>query len=120
MDKFAAKAADYCWSISEMGVYRQLEVCGIKSCKEPATPMESHTVPRKLLEQFAYDDAITGSKRLWRYEKGRPPYKKASPRTATRINRHFSDPDDATKESEIEKRLNREFEEPVNKFLSLR
>jgi prolyl oligopeptidase PreP (S9A serine peptidase family) len=26
--------------------------------------MESHTVPRKLLEQFAYDDAITGSKRL--------------------------------------------------------
>jgi hypothetical protein len=79
--------------------------------------MESHTVPRKLLEQFAYDDAITGSKRLWRYEKGRPPYKKASPRTATRINRHFSDPEDATKESEIERRLNREFEEPVNKFL---
>jgi hypothetical protein len=79
--------------------------------------MESHTVPRKLLEQFAYDDAITGSKRLWRYEKGRPPYKKASPRTATRINRHFSDPEDATKEPEIEKRLNREFEEPVNKFL---
>src|SRR6202050_5160596 len=79
--------------------------------------MESHTVPRKLLEQFAYDDAITGSKRLWRYEKGRPPYKKASPRTTTRINCHFSDPDDATKESEIEKRLNREFEEPVNKFL---
>lgn len=79
--------------------------------------MESHTVPRKLLEQFAYDDARTGSKRLWRYEKGRPPYKKASPRTATRINRHFSDPEDSTKESEIEKRLNREFEEPVNKFL---
>ena len=79
--------------------------------------MESHTVPRKLLEQFAYDDAISGSKRLWRYEKGRTPYKKASPRTATRINRHFSDPKDATKESKIEQRLNREFEEPVNKFL---
>lgn len=79
--------------------------------------MESHTVPRKLLEQFAYDDATTGSKRLWRYEKGRPPYKKASPRTATRIDRHFSDPEDATKESQIEVRLNREFEEPVNRFL---
>jgi hypothetical protein len=79
--------------------------------------MESHTVPRKLLEQFAYDDAITESKRLWRYEKGRPPYKKASPRTATRIDRHFSDPENSTKESEIETRLNREFEEPVNKFL---
>jgi uncharacterized protein DUF4238 len=79
--------------------------------------VESHTVPRKLLEQFAHDDAITKSKRLWRYEKGRPPYKKASPRTATRIDRRFSDPEDATKESEIEARLNREFEEPVNKFL---
>jgi hypothetical protein len=79
--------------------------------------MESHTVPRKLLEQFAYLDLTTGSKRLWRYEKGRLPYKKASPRTATRISRHFSDPEDATKESEIETRLNREFEEPVNKFL---
>jgi Protein of unknown function (DUF4238) len=79
--------------------------------------MQSHTVPRKLLEQFSYDDAITDSKRLWRYEKGRPPYKKASPRTATRIDRHFSDPEDAAKESEIENRLNREFEEPVNKFL---
>ena len=79
--------------------------------------MESHTVPKKLLEQFAYDDAITGSKRLWRYEKGRLPYKKASPRTATRINCHFLDPGDAAKEPEIEKRLNREFEEPVNKFL---
>ncbi len=79
--------------------------------------MESHTVPRKLLEQFAYDDAVTGSKRLWRYEQARPPYKKASPRTATRISRHFSDPEDATKESEIEERLNREFEEPVNRFL---
>ncbi|MFZ3264937.1 MAG: DUF4238 domain-containing protein [Terriglobales bacterium] len=79
--------------------------------------MRSHTVPRKLLEQFAYDDATTRSKRLWRYEKGRPPHKKASPRTATRIDRHFSDPEDAAKESEIEKRLNQEFEEPVNKFL---
>jgi hypothetical protein len=59
--------------------------------------MESHPVPKNLLEQFAYDDSIARSKRLWRYEKGRPPYKKASPRTATRIDLHFSDPDDTSK-----------------------
>jgi len=79
--------------------------------------MQSHTVPRKVLEQFAYDDAVTSSKRLWRYEKGRRPYPKASPRTATRIGGHFSDPEDAAKEAELETRLNREFEEPVNSFL---
>jgi hypothetical protein len=79
--------------------------------------MESHTVPRKLLEQFAYDDAATRSKRLWRYEKGRHPYPNASPRTATRISGHFSDPEDAAKEREVEIRLNQEFEDPVNNFL---
>ena len=79
--------------------------------------MQSHTVPRKLLEQFAYHDPVTAAKRLWRYQKGRPPYCKASPRTATRIDGHFSDPEDATKEAELENRLNREFEEPVNSFL---
>lgn len=106
------------WSTSAMAIFRQLALLQNKIFQRVRHfPMESHTVPRKLLEQFAYDDAITGSKRLWRYEKDRPPYKKASPRTATRINRHFSHPDDATKESEIERRLNREFEEPVNKFL---
>ncbi len=79
--------------------------------------MQSHTVPRKLLEQFAYDDADTKSKRLWRYEKDRPAFKKASPATATCIDHHFSHPDDATKEAEIERRLNQEFEDPVNNFL---
>lgn len=79
--------------------------------------MQSHTVPRKLLEQFAYDDPLTDAKRLWRYEQGRPPYWKASPRTATRIDGHFTDPENAAKESELEERLNREFEDPVNKFL---
>ena len=79
--------------------------------------MQSHTVPRKLLEQFAYDDPVTRSNRLWRYEKGRPPYRKASPRTATRIDGHFSDPENVAKEAELEARLNREFEEPVNSFL---
>lgn len=79
--------------------------------------MKSHTVPRKLLEQFAYDDIVTGSKRLWRYEKGRFPYPKASPRTATRISGHFSDPENAARECELERRLNQEFEDPVNNFL---
>ena len=79
--------------------------------------MRSHTVPRKLLEQFAYDDPATSSKRLWRYEKGRRPYPKAPPRSATRIDGHFSDPENASKEAELETRLNRDFEEPVNRFL---
>ena len=79
--------------------------------------MRSHTVPRKLLEQFAYDDPFTAAKRLWRYQKDRPPYCKASPRTATRIDRHLTDPEDSAKEAELEARLNREFEEPVNSFL---
>jgi hypothetical protein len=79
--------------------------------------MQSHTVPRKLLEQFAYYDHATTAKRLWRYEKGRAPYWKASPKTATRIDGHFVDPESAEKEAEIEIRLNREFEEPVNSFL---
>src|SRR5581483_4824967 len=51
------------------------------------------------------------------YEKDRRPYWKASPRTATRIDGHFSDPEDAAKEAELETRLNRDFEEPVNSFL---
>ena len=79
--------------------------------------MESHTVPRKLLEQFAYYDRVTRSKRLWRYEKGRSPFPRVSPRTATRIEGHFSHPDDVGKEQELETRLNREFEDPVNNFL---
>jgi hypothetical protein len=40
---------------------------------EKNTIMLSHTVPRKLLEHFAFDDPVTRSKRLWRYQKGRPP-----------------------------------------------
>ncbi len=79
--------------------------------------MQSHTVPKRLLEQFAYDEPRTGVKQLWRYSKGLAPYWKQSPRGATRIDRHFSDPNDAAKEAEIETRLNREFENPVNQFL---
>ena len=80
--------------------------------------MRSHTVPRKLLEQFAFDDLDTGSKRLWTYEKGVPPYM-SSPRSATRWAGHFADPRNAAKEEELEKRLHREIEEPVNEFLDL-
>lgn len=79
--------------------------------------MKSHTVPRKLLEQFAHLDTFTKSLRLWRYEKDRPPLRDASPRSATRIDGHFMHPDIAAKEEELERRLAREFEEPVNRFL---
>ncbi len=81
--------------------------------------MRSHTVPRKLLEQFAYDDPVTRSKRLWRYKKGRAPWPHASPRTATRWDRHFTDPANAAKEAELEARLKREFEDPVNEFIEM-
>lgn len=81
--------------------------------------MLSHTVPKKLLEHFAYDDPVTRSKRLWRYEKGQAPYGRAAPRTATRWDGHFADPANATKEAEVEARLQREFEEPVNRFIDL-
>jgi len=81
--------------------------------------MLSHTVPRKLLEQFAYVDPVTRSKRLWRYQKGRAPWPKASPKTATRWDRHFADPANAVKEAELETRLKREFEDPVNEFVEL-
>src|SRR5579872_1483127 len=79
--------------------------------------MLSHTVPKKLLEQFAYDDPITRSKRLWRYQKDRSPYGRAAPKTATRWEGHFAHPANAAKETEIEGRLKREFEDPVNEFI---
>ncbi len=79
--------------------------------------MKSHTVPRFLLDQFAYDDPITKSRRLWRYAKGRPPSRFASPTSATRIDRHFADPANAEREAELETRLNEEFENPVHQFL---
>lgn len=81
--------------------------------------MKSHTVPRKLLEQFAYDDPVTRSKRLWRYQKGQPPYGRAAPKTATRWDGHFADPVNSTKEAELEMRLKREFEDPVNQFIDV-
>jgi len=81
--------------------------------------MFSHTVPRKLLEQFAYDDPRTKSKRLWQYQKGLPPWWKASPRRATAWDGHFADPANAAKEGQIELRLKQEFEDPVNEFIEM-
>ena len=79
--------------------------------------MKSHTVPRFLLDQFAYDDPVTKSRRLWQYAKGRSPYGFASPTSATRIDHHFADPANAEREEKLETRLNQEFENPVHQFL---
>lgn len=81
--------------------------------------IESHTVPESLLNRFAYCDPITRSLRLWRYAKGRPPYKKQSPKSATRYAGHFADPEDITAEDEIETSLAQKFEHPVNQFVHL-
>src|SRR3954452_14862016 len=51
------------------------------------------------------------------YCKGRAPWWKASPKTATAWNGHFADPDNKTLEVEIATRLKKEFEDPVNDFL---
>jgi hypothetical protein len=80
--------------------------------------VKSHTVPRFFLDQFAYDDPKTKSRRLWQYAKGRPPSGKASAATATRIEHHFADPADGEREKWLETRLNNEFEDPVHKFLA--
>jgi hypothetical protein len=79
--------------------------------------MKSHTVPRFLLDQFAYDDPVRKQRRLWQYAKGRAPTGAASPRSATRIDRHFADPINEEREAKLETRLNDEFEDPVHKFL---
>jgi Protein of unknown function (DUF4238) len=79
--------------------------------------MNSHTVPRFLLDQFAYDDAVTKTRRLWCYEKGKAPFRGISPKAAASVDGHFSDPANANREAELESRLNREVENPVHRFL---
>jgi hypothetical protein len=79
--------------------------------------MQSHTVPRKLLDQFAYDDPVTRSRRLWQYTRDRAPSGRASPRTATRVSEHFADPTNSEREARLEDRLNREFENPVHAYI---
>jgi hypothetical protein len=80
--------------------------------------MRSHTVPQRLLKQFANDDTTTKSLRLWKYAKGKPPYPRASPKSATRLEGYFAVPRDAALESRVEDRLAREIEGPVNGFLA--
>ncbi len=80
--------------------------------------MKSHTVPRFLLDQFAYDDPVTQSRRLWQYSRERAPWWKASPSTATRFDHHFQDPTAPGREERLETRLNQEIENPVHRFLA--
>lgn len=79
--------------------------------------MKSHTVPRKLLEQFSYYEPSVKALRLWRYQRGHAPYGHATLRKATMMDGHFSNPSDEAKEAELESRLNQEFEQPVNEFI---
>lgn len=78
--------------------------------------MHSHTVPEKLLKQFAFMHLKKGL-RLWRYAKGRAPYWDVSPHKATVNDGHFFDPRSVGREESIEKRLNELFEDPVHDFI---
>ena len=89
-----------------------------KRKREIITPVKSHTVPRFLLDQFAYYDPITRSRRLWQYSRDRSPWRRASPSTATRFDHHFQDPADPSREERLETRLNHEIENPVHRFLA--
>jgi hypothetical protein len=77
----------------------------------------SHTVPQRLLRQFAYEHVATKSLRLWKYAKALPPFGKASPRKATTEEKFFADPKNAELELEIETSLAHKIEDPVNVFL---
>lgn len=78
--------------------------------------MKSHTVPEKLLRQFAFKHPVKGL-RLWRYQKGRGPYWDVSPSKATVVDGQFSDPRDVGREERIETELNQRFENPVHDFI---
>jgi Protein of unknown function (DUF4238) len=77
--------------------------------------MDSHTVPAKLLKQFAFRDPVK-ELRLWRYRKGREPDWDVSPTKATVISGHFSDPLDTAREERTEAQLNQRFENSVHVF----
>jgi hypothetical protein len=78
----------------------------------------SHSVPQRLLKQFSYEHIPTKSFRLWKYEKGLPPFGKASPKTATTHEHFFADPKNAELEIEVEVSLAQKIEGPVNTFLN--
>ncbi len=79
--------------------------------------MLSHSVPRKLLEQFAYFHTPTQSLRLWRYEKNKSPYPKAAPKSATTFEHYFEHPHKPTLEEETERAIAQKIEDPVHRFL---
>jgi hypothetical protein len=79
--------------------------------------MASHTVPRKLLDQFGSDDPCTNPRRLWRYDKdrrlrGRHPLERPRAGTGISLIRRMQ-----RGKPKLETRLEREFEAPVNKFI---
>ena len=78
--------------------------------------MKSHTVPEKLLKQFAFKHPVKGL-RLWRYQKIREPYWDVSPSKATVVEGQFSDLRNAEREESIETELNQRFENPVHDFI---
>ena len=80
---------------------------------ETIDAVKSHTIPRCLLDQFAYYDPVTGSRRLWQYSGDREPWWKASPSTATRFDHHFQDPNDPAREERLETRLNQEIDKAL-------
>jgi hypothetical protein len=79
--------------------------------------INSHIVPKCLLEQFAYEDTKTQSLRLWRYRRGLTPRWDAAPKSAARCAGYFESSQDAEAEAQIEIRLAQEIENPVHKFL---
>lgn len=78
--------------------------------------MKSHTVPQKLLEQFAFKHPVK-KLRLWRYQKNRKPYWDVSPSIATVVDGQFSDPRNSAREERIETNLNQRFENSVHGFI---
>ena len=78
--------------------------------------MKSHTVPEKLLKQFAFRHPVKRL-RLWRYQKDREPYWDVSPEMATVVEGQFSDPRNGAREESIETSLNQRFENPVHNFI---
>jgi len=93
-------------------------ILSIRPPRGPFLEMRSHSVPRKLLEQFSYPNKATGAPGLWKYEKGLAPSPRASPRSATRFEGYFKHPTKPDKEEELEERLARQFEDPVNLYLA--
>lgn len=79
--------------------------------------INSHIVPKCLLEQFAYMNEKTQSLRLWHYRPGVAPRWDTAPKSAAQSLGYFESSEDAEAEAQIEVRLAQEIENPVHKFL---